>query len=354
MTPALELFRTRSGARVYRIALPLFPGLSGHAHLVCAPGLCALVDVGSGQGGSFAQLEAGLESIRRQHGERAGWDDLTHVLITHAHLDHFGALPAVRARTRAALAVHALDSGAIADVERRVPGAARSLERFLARAGVHGPRAAYLLELYLSARRSCPSVAVDVRFEGPCARLGPLEVLHVPGHTPGHVVFRLDDVLLSGDQVLSAISPHQTPESLMPGAGLARYLASLERLQAWAGPVRWTLGGHQDPIPDLAGRAAAIVAVHRRRLERLLALLSVPHTLDEIAAALFPETAGYHSLLALTEVAAHVEFLLDHGLLVCTGAREDGRPQRYGRREGPGLPAPADLLRTSAAHAVPA
>ena len=65
-------------------------------------------------------------------------------------------------------------------------------------------------------------------------RLGPFEMLHVPGHCAGHVAIRLHDVLFSGDHVLERTSPHQSPERLTLSTGLDHYLKSLEALRSRA------------------------------------------------------------------------------------------------------------------------
>lgn len=85
-----------NGARIYRIPLDLFPSLSGYAHLVFVESYIVLIDVGSGVGYSNDQLEEGFKRIREDFGENANWNALTHVLITHAHIDHFGGLRQVR------------------------------------------------------------------------------------------------------------------------------------------------------------------------------------------------------------------------------------------------------------------
>jgi glyoxylase-like metal-dependent hydrolase (beta-lactamase superfamily II) len=109
MTEPIQVYRSRGGDRVYRIPLCLFPELSGFAHLVVCDGFVALVDTGSGFGDSNDHLEAGLAAVRADHGEPIAWSDLTHILITHGHIDHFGGLHYVRERSTAPLGVHELD-----------------------------------------------------------------------------------------------------------------------------------------------------------------------------------------------------------------------------------------------------
>ncbi len=62
-------------------------------------------------------------------------------------------------------------------------------------------------------------------------------------------------------------------------------------------------------------RIDAIQAVHDERLALILELSSSPTSVYELTLALFPDTGGYHELLALEEAAAHVEYLHARGLL---------------------------------------
>ena len=47
---SVTVHHSSNAARVYRIPLELFPGLSGYAHLVFADDYAVLIDVGSGVG----------------------------------------------------------------------------------------------------------------------------------------------------------------------------------------------------------------------------------------------------------------------------------------------------------------
>lgn len=325
-------FETAGGGRIFQIPMLEFPGLLGYAYLVLLADASGtyrvLIDSGSGFGDSNQQLESGLQKVSGLIGEPFGFPDLTHILITHGHIDHFGGLTYVRPRTPALIGVHELDLRNLTNYEERLTVVARRLDEFLLEAGVSEDRRFELLEMYKITKSLLRSVRVDFTYEATGMRLGPFEMLHVPGHCAGHVVIRLHDVLFSGDHVLQDISPHQSPEHLTLSTGLDHYLKSLALLRTWAKDIHLTLGGHKDPITDLNGRIDAIQQLHAERLGAVLVLLEQPYTVLEISQALFGEVHGYNALLALEEAGAHVEYLYQRGQLGIDNLDElEGNPK---------------------------
>jgi len=288
-----------------------------------------LIDTGSGFGSSNQNLEAGLQAVSERLGRSIGFEDLTHVLITHGHIDHFGGLSYVRPRTSALVGVHELDLRNLTNYEERLAVVSRRLREFLAEAGVAPDQITNLIETYKITKSLYHSVRVDFTYEAIGMRLGPLEMLHVPGHCAGQVVIRLHDVLFSGDHVLQETSPHQSPEHLTLSTGLHHYLNSLDILNSWIEGIHLTLGGHKAPIIDLPSRIAAIQQLHSDRLQCVLDLLTEPHTICEVSQALFGQVYGYNVLLALEEAGAHVEYLYQRGLLGIANLNE------LERSEGP-------------------
>lgn len=315
----IKTFETSGGGRIYRIAMQMFPILWGYIYMVFLENgpeeYRVLIDTGSGFGDSNQHLELGLQAISAYEEQPVGLDTLTHVLITHGHIDHFGGLTYVRPRTSAKLGVHELDLRNLTNYEERLSVVSRRMGEFLVEAGVSPDRQGQLIDMYMITKSLYHSVKVDFTYEAAGMRIGPFEMLHVPGHCAGHVAIRLHDVLFSGDHVLDEISPHQSPERLTLSTGLDHYLNSLDSLEAWADGVRLTLGGHKNPISDLPTRLDDIRDLHQGRLAQMLDLLVEPHTTAEISKALFGEVHGYNVLLALEEAGAHVEYLYQHGLL---------------------------------------
>ncbi len=310
-----QSFESTGGARIFRIPMKVFPDLWGYAYLVLVDDYIILIDTGSGFGDSNTHLAAGFDQAGRAAGRTIRIEDLTHILITHGHIDHFGGLVFLRERTNALIGIHELDLGNLTSYEERVAIAENRLKAYLVEAGVQEDKREGILDMYRVNKMLFHSVRVDFTYEARGMRLGPFEMLHVPGHCAGHVVIRLHNVLFSGDHVLGRITPHQSPERLTLYTGLGHYLDSLVLLEKWAGKSSLTLAGHDDPILDLPGRLAEIRREHTTRLQLTLELFSEPHTITEVSKKLFGKVNGYTVLLALEEAGAHVEYLHQRGLL---------------------------------------
>lgn len=317
---SVSYYESNRGGRVARIPVLAFPGLWGYVYFVVYDDpvlgpMRVLIDSGSGFGESNPHLDRGFQTAAEMFGVPARFDQLTHIFITHAHIDHIGGLNHIRSQSRAPIYIHELDRRVLTSFSERITVIARRLADFLVEAGVREAQRQPILEMYLQVKRLFKPEVVDFTFEAQGMVLGPFSILHVPGHSAGHVVIRLHDILFSGDHVLSGISPHQAPEHLTLSTGLDHYLKSLDALLPWSQGIQLTLGGHRSPVLDLPNRIAEIKSIHYDRLQQTLDILRTPHTISEVSKALFKEVHGYNILLALEETGAHVEYLYQRGLL---------------------------------------
>ncbi len=324
-------YETDNGVRIYRIAAQAFPMLVANIYLVITADYVALIDAGSGLEASDDHLRAGLDQIRDEWGERVGWQDINRIVITHAHIDHYGGLGAVLGRTGAPVAVHQLDRRVLTHHEERLALASRALSAFLWRAGVSESHHTSLMGMYGWSKGLFRSIEVGtVLHEGDLLD-DLMLVRHVPGHCPGQICLQIGDVLLSADHVLPHTSPHMAPESITPSTGLEHYFESLRKIAAVPG-IRLALGGHEGPIDDIYARIAQIEASHQRKLERLLAACAQPHTINELSRQIYPDVSSYNVLLALEEIGAHIEYLDTHGELAIANLDEVSEDERVAPR----------------------
>jgi glyoxylase-like metal-dependent hydrolase (beta-lactamase superfamily II) len=312
----LRVFETSSGARVYQIPMEAFLGLITFAYLVIHEDLRVLIDAGSGYGDSNQQLISGIQEAGLiDCGRKFGLEDLSHVLITHGHIDHFGGLQEIKSRSNAIVGVHELDRRNITNYKERRALISRRLETYLIEAGVESVSRENLLGLYRFTKQLFHSVQIDFIYNASGIQLGDFEFLHVPGHCAGHVVIRLHDILFCGDHILTDITPHQTPEQLVAWMGLGHYLHSLDRVETWAADIKLALCGHKQVINDLPARITEIRDMHIERLEEVMEFFQSPQTIHSLSKSLFGEANGYNALLAVEEAGAHVEYLYQRGRL---------------------------------------
>ena len=199
------------------------PGTNGY---VIGTEIVALVDPGPDDD---RHLDAWLRAIR---GEA-----VSHILVTHAHRDH----SALAQRLAASVSAPVLAFG------RWDEGRSETMRRLSGIGGGEGTDDAFVPDARLADG--------DV-LTGPNWRI---EVLHTPGHFPGHLAFATEDCVLSGDHVLGWTSTLISP----PDGDLRQFLASCDQLRAIA--TRPFLPGHGDLIGDPVARLDWVVA---HRLER--------------------------------------------------------------------------------------
>ncbi|NOD76507.1 MBL fold metallo-hydrolase [Ruegeria sp. HKCCD4318-2] len=147
------------------------------------------------------------------------------------------------------------------------------------------------------------------------------------GHAPEHATFwsRDDNLVLSGDQILSSISPNLGVYATEPMADpVSAWMEACERLQTLARPDHLVLGGHKLPFTGLPLRMKQLIDNHHSALERLLDHLDEPKSAADCFLPLFKRTIrdGEYGL-ALVEAVAHMNHLY-HIDAVTRTQRADG------------------------------
>jgi glyoxylase-like metal-dependent hydrolase (beta-lactamase superfamily II) len=317
----IKQFSTADGRSIFQLPVEAFPGFIVNLYLILGGDQVLLVDCGSGMEASRQQILERFEELKERFSVSVGLPDVERILITHGHIDHFGGLRWAKEVSGAEAAVHILDRRVLSNYEERVVVASKALEAFLERSGVEAALRGTLMEMYLWAKGRYRSTPVEHTLEEGKPAAEGVEVFHVPGHCPGQVCLKVGDILLTADHVLSRITPNQAPEAITQYTGLGHYFDSLTKVARLEG-VRLGLGGHEEPIPDVAGRAQEIRQLHERRLEKVLEICQEPKSISDISRDLFGPRKSYHVLLALIETGAHVEYLYQRGVLSAANWRE--------------------------------
>jgi glyoxylase-like metal-dependent hydrolase (beta-lactamase superfamily II) len=284
-----------------------------------------LVDTGPNSGTSLTALEAALG----EHGRQV--EDLERIVITHQHMDHFGLLAILAARSGAE--VCALDR--LASWLERFPDSTEADDAFaeaiMKRHGIPEDMVMVLRALSRQYRAwGADATATALLADG--GTLGfagrSWTIHHRPGHSPTDTVFHDErsGELIAGDHLIRHISSNPLLTRPLDGDGerpkaLVAYIASMKATQAMDVSVVLpghgeTFGGHRELIDER-------LRMHDRRARKLLGLVADrPRTAYELAQELWGNVAVTQAYLTLSEVLGHMDLLLDDGRAV--EVEEDG------------------------------
>lgn len=191
--------------------------------------------------GSFFLIDAGVAVLGKVNRltralERDGFHlpDLAAIILTHAHPDHANGVPALLERApRCEVWVHAQDRASLEDPRRFWDWGADAHALVTA---VLPRGALWVVQRAASfAMGKSPSICPDRVFsEGEILGTEPaaLEVVHTPGHTPGHCCFllRQQALLVNGD-LFDPAHDHR-PSLVLPTADFTETRESLARVRA--------------------------------------------------------------------------------------------------------------------------
>jgi hydroxyacylglutathione hydrolase len=200
------------------------PGLKfANAYLVdCGSEGLMLVDTGTSAGAG--RIASFLRSVERKP-EEVGF-----IFLTHSDPDHSGSAAELRRFTGAKIAIHELDAP-------RVVGEKRLKE-------VSGWTSNALLRLFFVFMKFQRFRADTTLKEGDA--VGPLTVVHVPGHTEGSVCFYLrGEALFSGDTLVTKKGKVVLPSNFVnfDGDAVKRSAKKIAQLEFGA-----LYPGHGEPI----------------------------------------------------------------------------------------------------------
>lgn len=264
--------RLAAGLRVVLAPNPSPMTLHGTNSYILGEGRVAVIDPGPADPRHLAALLGALSP----------GETVSHIFVTHAHLDHSPlARPLAGATGAPILAFGDARAGRSAEMDRIA--AQGGLE------GGEGVDAGFVPDEALAH-------GDEVAGEGWTVR-----ALHTPGHFGNHLSFQSEDAVFCGDHVMGWSSSLVSP----PDGDMGAYMASLDLLAGLG--ARLLYSGHGDPIADPAGRIPELVD-HRRARESAIcaALADGPANADDLARRIYTDTPEALLRAASRNVLAHL------------------------------------------------
>ena len=243
-------------------------------------------------GGGVAVIDPGPALPRHMAAIRAALlpaERISHILITHTHLDHSGLARALSDATGAP----------VIGFGNAAAGRSFAMQRL---AAVMEPGAG--VDHDFAPDITLPDGAVV------CGDGWNLTALHTPGHMGNHLCFAANNVLFTGDHVMGWSTSLVAP----PDGDMTDYMASLHKLAA----RRWQmfLPAHGDAITDPARRTADLISQRKAREASLLsALRHGPQTVASLTVRTYPDLAAQLIPAARLNVLAHLVDLHGRNLI---------------------------------------
>ena len=308
---------------IHRIEVPIPNSLMGPTNVYLARGTDGWLMVDTGW-----DYHEAREALKRQLDELGiGFDDISRIVITHVHIDHYTLITRVKELSGATTHFHQKDYEILCAMSiSKGEYAARLLKQFEVN-GFPENELDHLTQIYnIGSRFPYPTDPPDVALQdGDRISTGTFnfEVIWTPGHTPGNICLYERDkkVLLTGDHILPITTPNINMQAPTDDNPLRSYLASLRKVEKL--DVDLVLPGHEHIFMHFRDRVEELLSHHDERLEHVLKASrgggktayeiahDVPWVLEPqgFKEVTFEELAIMDKGMAVGETLAHLEYL---------------------------------------------
>ncbi|MFC1953384.1 MBL fold metallo-hydrolase [Chloroflexota bacterium] len=306
---------------IFQLKVPIPDNPLGYtnSYLVRGDGDYTIIDPGMSRDVSFEALQKEMAEVG------VDFTDITRIIATHAHGDHYGLSGKVKKLSKARIYTHHVVQDMISMMSKNRQDFGRQMEEWLGLNGFPAPDESEPHKKIPSGRRHRfprPAVPDVLLQDGDTVTIGnfSFKVIWTPGHDAGHICLYepARKVLFSGDHVLPVTTPHVSMQNRENHNPLGDFLNSLNSIKDLEADL--VLPGHEETFTDLRARALGLIQHHHQRDSRILKILKAkPKTAYQISTRIiwmptrggvkFQNLGKWHQRMAVSETLAHLKVM---------------------------------------------
>lgn len=311
----MELFK---GINQIKVPLPKAGLDSINVYIIEGVSGNLMIDTGWNTAESFNELAKEMKA------SGFAMKDITQIVVTHVHPDHFGLAGKIADLTGASVMISEIENNLLDSRYLHPENLLKQLYSFLKANGVPDYELKMLSEASMSILKNvAPTVQVKLLKHGDHVTLEPydFEVLLTPGHSPGHICLYEQNkkYLFSGDHVLSEVTPNISYHPQSGENPLGDYINSLNMVSELE--VSFVFPGHGAVFSGLGPKIDAILGHHNERMINIQKVMGVEmksayDVAKEIPWIIDGQAIPYNKLdpidrrLAVLETLAHLQYLV--------------------------------------------